>query len=35
VVLRCSICAEIVIRVMRRPDGSYLVDMRGAAYFRT
>jgi len=34
VVLRCSICAEVVMRVMRRPDGSYLVDSRGAAYIR-
>ena len=29
VVLRCSICAEIVIRLVRRPDGSYLVDASG------
>jgi len=34
VVLRCSTCTEIVIRVMRRADGSYLVDARGAAYLR-
>jgi hypothetical protein len=34
VVLRCSACAEIVMRVMRRPDGSFLVDARGAAYLR-
>ena len=34
VVLRCSICTEVVMRVMRRPDGSYLVDARGAAYIR-
>ena len=34
VVLRCSVCAEVVLRVMRRPDGSYLVDARGAAYLR-
>ncbi len=33
-VLRCSICTEIVIRVMRRPDGTFLVDARGAAYIR-
>lgn len=33
-VLRCSICTEIVIRVMRRPDGTFLVDARGAAYLR-
>ena len=29
VVLRCSTCAEIVIRLVRRPDGSYLVDASG------
>ena len=34
VVLRCSVCTEVVMRVMRRADGSYLVDMRGAAYIR-
>lgn len=34
VVLRCSICTEIVMRVMRRADGSFLVDARGAAYLR-
>ena len=34
VVLRCIVCAEIVIRMMRRADGSHLVDARGAAYFR-
>jgi len=34
VVLRCSICTEVVMRVMRRADGSYLVDARGAAYIR-
>jgi hypothetical protein len=34
VVLRCSICTQIVIRLMRRPDGSFLVDARGAAYLR-
>jgi hypothetical protein len=34
VVLRCSICTEVVMRVMRRGDGSYLVDARGAAYIR-
>jgi hypothetical protein len=32
VVLRCSICTEVVIRIMRRADGTYLVDARGAAY---
>jgi hypothetical protein len=34
VVLRCSICTEMVMRIMRRADGSYLVDARGAAYIR-
>lgn len=29
VVLRCSTCAEIVIRLVRRPDGTYLVDASG------
>jgi hypothetical protein len=29
VVLRCSTCAEIVIRLVRRPDGTYLVDAGG------
>lgn len=34
IVLRCSICTEVVLRIMRREDGSYLVDARGAAYLR-
>ena len=34
VVLRCSICTEIVMRVARRADGSFLVDARGASYLR-
>lgn len=34
VVLRCSTCTEMVLRIMLRPDGSYLVDARGAAYIR-
>jgi len=34
VVLRCSICTEVVLRIMRRADGTYLVDARGAAYIR-
>jgi hypothetical protein len=34
IVLRCSVCGEMVMRVMRRPDGSYLLDARGAAYIR-
>ena len=33
-VLRCSTCTEVVMRIMRRPDGSYLVDTRGASYLR-
>ena len=33
-VLRCSVCTQVVMRVMRRPDGSFLVDARGAAYIR-
>jgi hypothetical protein len=32
VVLRCSVCTEVVLRIMRRADGTYLVDARGAAY---
>ncbi len=32
IVLRCSTCAQIVIRLVRRPDGSYLVDASGATY---
>ncbi len=31
VVLRCSTCAQIVIRLVRRPDGSYLVDASGVS----
>ncbi|MGI8928062.1 MAG: DUF6510 family protein [Candidatus Limnocylindrales bacterium] len=34
VVLRCSTCTEVVLRVMRRVDGSFLIDARGAAYIR-
>jgi hypothetical protein len=33
-VLRCSVCTQVVMRVMRREDGTYLVDARGAAYIR-
>jgi ribosomal protein L24E len=33
IVLRCSVCSEVVVRVMRRPDGQHRVDARGAAYF--
>ena len=32
VVLRCSTCTQIVLRIMRRPDGGFLVDARGASY---
>ncbi len=34
IVMRCSICTEVVMRFMRRPDGSFLVDARGAAFLR-
>ena len=34
IVMRCSICTEVVMRLMRRPDGTFLVDARGAAYLR-
>jgi hypothetical protein len=30
-VLRCSICREVVIRLVRTPSATYL-DLRGAAY---
>ena len=33
-VLRCSVCTQVVIRVMRREDGTFLVDARGASYIR-
>ena len=32
VVLRCSTCTEIVIRIVRRPDGAFLVDAAGVTY---
>jgi NAD-dependent SIR2 family protein deacetylase len=32
VVLRCSVCQEIVIRIATMPDGSHRIDMRGAAF---
>jgi hypothetical protein len=32
VVLRCGTCAGIVIRIVRRPDGSFLVDAEGVTY---
>jgi len=31
IVLRCSICHEVVIRLVRTPTGTF-VDFRGAAY---
>lgn len=34
VVLRCSTCTEVVLRIMRTVDGGFLVDARGAAYIR-
>jgi hypothetical protein len=34
VVLRCAVCEQIVLRVMRRADGRFLVDARGAVYLR-
>ena len=33
-VLRCAICAQVVMRVTRTADGRFLVDARGAAFFR-
>ncbi len=33
IVLRCSICSEVVLRIVETPDGRYL-DARGAAYVR-
>ena len=32
VVLRCSICQEIVMRVVTMPDGRHRVDIRGASF---
>jgi len=29
VVLRCSICGQITLRLVRRPDGTFLVDASG------
>jgi len=31
IVLRCSICQEVVLRIVRTPTATY-VDLRGAAY---
>ena len=33
VVLRCSICHEVVLRMVETPDARY-IDARGAAYLR-
>ena len=33
IVLRCSICAEVVIRIVETPEARY-IDARGAAYLR-
>ncbi len=33
IVLRCSVCSEVVVRVVQTPDATYL-DARGAAYIR-
>lgn len=32
IVLRCSTCSGVVMRVMRRVNASFLVDASGAAY---
>jgi len=32
VVLRCSVCHEVVIRIATMPDGRHRVDIRGAAF---
>lgn len=34
VILRCSVCREIVMRFVRRSQGGTLVDARGAAFLR-
>jgi hypothetical protein len=30
VVLRCSVCSGIMLRLVRRPDGSFLVEAGGS-----
>jgi hypothetical protein len=35
VVLRCSTCSQITIRIVRRPDGTLLVDASGATYSKS
>lgn len=32
-VLRCSVCTEVVLRIVQTPDATYL-DARGAVYLR-
>ena len=34
VILRCSICTQITLRVVRRPDGSFLIDASGTVDLR-
>jgi len=34
VVLRCSICTQVVARIAAMPDGSHRIEMRGAAFLR-
>ena len=34
VILRCSTCTEITVRMVRRPDGTLLVDASGATFIR-
>ena len=35
VVLRCSTCTQIVMRLVRRPDGTYLIDASGVIYLKS
>ena len=35
VIMRCSTCTEIVIRLVRRPDGTFLVDASGVTYINS
>ena len=34
VVIRCSVCTQVVARIGTLPDGSHRVEMLGAAYVR-
>jgi len=34
VVIRCSVCHDVVARIGAMPDGGHRVEMRGAAYIR-